>query len=266
MLPAQGIGQSLGEQQLTDVVLSGPPGNADAGDGQDAAPGVLTDIVGEAGAAQAAEKPPGVQALHGHEPQHRGLSGPLEGEDHIPLPLHPAQQLSGEEVPAAGEVLAQVIGQPLVHAGLDLERQVFRLEDGLVLRLAQVEVVVIDILLGHRVHQIGDVPVQVHRLPDTGGGDVLQMGGQGELHHPGGDGGVVGAAAGTPVGGAAEDNMGEGVDGVGLGCGAVGGGVGHHIAAHHDIDLPAGETLDRVLAEIFGVGDIHRKILRKMWT
>ena len=44
-----------------------------------------------------------------------------------------------------------------------------------VLGLPQIEAPLIDILLHHGVDQVGDIPVHVDILPDTGGADVLQL-------------------------------------------------------------------------------------------
>ena len=60
--------------------------------------------------------------------------------------------------------------------------------------------------------------------------------------------------------GAAEDHVVEGVDGVRLRRLAVGGGVGHHVAAHHDGDAAVRKRLTQ-LPQVGGVGDVHRKIL-----
>ena len=120
VFPAQRIGQCLCKQQLTDLRLPGAGGGEDAGNGQDAATGVLPDIIGEPGAAETLEKSAGIQALHGHKSQCRRFFGPLQGENHVPLAFHPLQQLAGELF-AVRKMLVEVAGQVAVHAGIDLE-------------------------------------------------------------------------------------------------------------------------------------------------
>ena len=104
----------------------------------------------------------------------------------------------------------------------------------------------IDEVLDHRVNEVGDVPVQVHILPDAGGADVLQVGGQLKLEHPAGDPQpLLGRQRGLSR--PAEDDVVHRVDGPGPRLRLVGGGMGHHIAPHHQIDLLVGKELPQAL-------------------
>ena len=47
----------------------------------------------------------------------------------------------------------------------------------LILRLPQIKALLINILLHHRIDQMGDIPVHVNIFPDAGGADILQLGG-----------------------------------------------------------------------------------------
>ena len=102
----------------------------------------------------------------------------------------------------------------------------------------------IDKVLDYRVDEVGDIPVQIHIFPDAGGADVLQVGGELQLDDLAGDG-IVQLGHRLPR--AAEDDVVHLMDGEGAGLGTVGGGVGHHIAAGHDIDLLPGEQLHQPL-------------------
>ena len=84
------------------------------------------------------------------------------------------------------------------------------------------------------------------------------MGRQLQLHHLAGDEAVVRLRHA----GAAEDHMVKGVDGVLLRRLPVGGGVGHHVGAHHDGHLPPREGRPQA-GQVLGVGDVHREVLRE---
>ena len=58
----------------------------------------------------------------------------------------------------------------------------------------------------------------------------------------------------------AEDDVVHGVDGPVPGRVLVGGGVGHHVAARHQVHLLIGEQLPQAL-EVCGVGDVHRDLV-----
>ena len=121
--------------------------------------------------------------------------------------------------------------------------------------------VLIDEVLDHRVDEVGNVPVQVHILPDAGGADVLQVGGQLELDHFSGDAQLLSLRQGG-LARPAEDDVVHGVDRPVHRGGLIGAGVAHHIAAHHQIDLLAGEELPQA-AQVPGVGQVHRDIVGK---
>ena len=60
--------------------------------------------------------------------------------------------------------------------------------------------------------------------------------------------------------GPAEDDVIHAVDGVGSGGSLIGGGIGYHITAGHQIDLAAGEQIYHPL-QIGGIGNVHRNIV-----
>ncbi len=141
-----------------------------------------------------------------------------------------------------------------------LKIQLLQAQQGLVLRLPEIQAVKVDKLLGHRVDEIGHVPALIDGLPNAGGADLLQMGGQLQLHHLSGNGAVVVNVPPSLV--PAEDDMIEGVDGILPGLRPVAGGPGHHVAARHDGHLPARES-GAERRQILWIGDVHRKILRE---
>ena len=259
VLLAQGQGQHLRQQELGQLLLAVAPGHKDAADDQGTAPTVAADHAGEGGAAQAGVELVGVQAAEGGEAQ--GCVRISPAEQH--------QVVSGPpQLPAQGARLRMALqhcgAQLLLHRRLQLqaadEYKILRAEHRLVLGLPEVQAAQVDELLGHRVHHVGDVPPLVDGLPDAGGADLLQVGGQGQLRYMAGDAAVVRLR--SPLGVAAEENVVKGVDGVLPGVLAVGGGPGHHIAARHDGHLPAGEGPAQI-GKVGGVGDVHREILGK---
>ena len=146
-----------------------------------------------------------------------------------------------------------------IRPGIVGKIQILRPQQGLVLRLPQIQPPPIDELLHRRIHQIADVPVGVHRLPDAGGADLLQRLRQRQLQYL-----AVNAAVAAPglLTGPAEDDVVKGMDGVRLHGLAIGGGVSHHVTSHGDGHLPSGEGLPQPM-EVLRVGDVHREILRE---
>ena len=214
------------------------PGHEDAADDQDPAAAVVPDQTREGGAAQASVELVGIQAAEGGEAQGRAGVPPAEHHQVVPRLFCLPAELPGLG-PAAQHGGAQLLLQLRRQLQTPDEHQVLRAEHRLVLGLPQVQAPQIDELLGHRVHQIGDVPALIDGLPDAGGADLLQVGGQGQLRHMAGDAAVVRPR--PPLDVPAEDDVVEGVDGVLPGLLAVGGGPRHHVAAHHHGHLPARE-------------------------
>ncbi len=201
----EGLGQHLGEQQV-QIVPQGVGGvRRRRGDEQGGPCRAQADAVGQAGVPQGAEEMGGGQVPEADKAQQLAL---LAGaQQHDPVPALEDAGADGLPVGAAG---GQVLHQPLVGLVDPLEGEGGGVDHGLVLAVPEVQAVLIDEVLDHRVDQVGDVPVQVHILPDAGGADVLQMGGQLELDDVAGDGQVVGEG-GLPR--PAEDDVVHGVDG-----------------------------------------------------
>ena len=172
------------------------------------------------------------------------VSGALQG---------PQQALG----PGGGAPVQQRLQLPVLRAAGD-KLQILCAQNRLILGLPQIQAVAIDEFLGHRIDQMGDVPVGVHRLPDAGGADLLQFLRQRQLQHMAAYAPIIRRHSPRP----AEDHMVKAVDGVCLRGLLIGGGMGHHIAAHHNGYLPPREGLSQT-AQVLGVGDIHRKVLRE---
>ena len=83
------------------------------------------------------------------------------------------------------------------------------------------------------------------------------MGGQLKMEHLAGDGQLFGQGL-LPR--PAEDHVVHPVDGPGPGGRLIAGGVGHHVAARHDIQLLVGEQLAQPV-QVVGVGDVHGDVV-----
>ncbi len=62
------------------------------------------------------------------------------------------------------------------------------------------------------------------------------------------------------VAGAAKDDVVQGVDGAGRRRRPVGGGVGHHVGAHRQVQLPAGKDLPQPV-QVLRRGQVHRDVV-----
>ena len=198
----------------------------------------------------------GIHAAIGGRPQHR-LVLPIGQQQHIiaALAQRPQHRLCG----GGRQSPAQHCVQALLLRSAGDKLQILRPQHGLIQRLPQIQAVAVDKFLGHGVNKMGDIPVSVHRLPDAGGADLLQLLWQGQLQHLAADAAVIPDHIGA---GPAEYHMVEAMDGIRLRGLAIRGGVGHHVAAHHNGYLPSRERPAQS-AQIFGVGNIHREILRE---
>ena len=253
---AEGAGQHLGHQQL-EAVPQGIAGvRRRGGDEQSGPRGAQADPVSQAGVPQGAEQLGGRQIAVAHIAQQRPALAATQEQDAVP-----AMEDAGADGlpvrPAGGQVGHQLLLR-LVHP---LEGEGPRVQQRLVLAVPEVQPVLIDEVLDHRVDEVGNVPVQVHILPDAGGADVLQVGRQLKLDHPAGDPQLLlGRQGGLPR--PAEYDVVHGVDGPGPRLHLVGGGMGHYVAAHHQIDLLVGEELPQAL-QVGGIGDIHWDVVGK---
>ena len=179
----QGAGERLGHQQLADVLPSaGAVQQIQSGQQLDLARRVLADIVRELRVSQDLIQPAGGDGPQGQEAQDPGASS------HIPQEAHavPGVQLRSAAalcLQGGGQLLPQLPVRP-GHMG---ELQIAGPEDLFVLGLPEIEAVAVDEVLHHRVDEARDVPPQVDVLPDAGGADVLQVGGQLQLDDAAGD-------------------------------------------------------------------------------
>ena len=238
---AEGPGQHLRHQQLKAV----PQGIAGirrrGGDEQGGPRGAQADPVGQAGVPQGAEQLGGRQIAVAHIAQRLFSPAPPQKQEAV-LPVEDAGADGLPVRPAGGQLIHQLLLR-LVHP---LEGEGPRVQQRLILAVPEVQPVLIDEVLDHRVDEVGDVPVQVHILPDAGGADVLQVGGQLKLEHPASDPQPL-LGRQRRLSRPAEDNVVHRVDGPGPRLRLVGGGMGHHIAAHHQIDLLVGKELPQAL-------------------
>ncbi len=132
--------------------------------------------------------------------------------------------------------------------------------NGLIFRLPQIQPLMVDILLDHRIDEAGDIPVLINVLPDLSGADVLQALGQLQLLHLSGDAFIDLSRPG--VTGPAEDQMVEAMDGIFLWLLFIGAGVMDHVRSRHDIDLLLRKDLPKPL-KIRRIGDIDGDIVGK---
>ena len=234
---SESLGQYLGKEEL-EIVLEGIGGvGHGGGDDEGGARRAQADAVGQLRIPQGPKELRGGEIPEAEEAQQLVLGAGAQQKQPVPAPENPLPQ--GVPVGAAGGELLdhQLVG--LVHP---LEGQVARPQHRLVLAVPQVQAVLVDKVLDHRVDEIGDIPVQVHVFPNAGGADVLQVGGQLELDHVALEIELLGAGQGGLARPAEDDEI-HGVDGPGTRGFLEGGGVAHHVAAHHQINLLAGEEL-----------------------
>ena len=256
-LRLQGVGEHLTDQQLGIVLLLLLFGGQ-AGDEQSFTSRPQAHLVRQIGVLKRGVEV-GCRQIAEAEPTQHGLPALPTVAQHqqlVPVPEDSGPQALPLPVPSS-DIGHQQGVRPL-HP---LEGQVPGVEQGLVLGVAEVQAVLIDEVLDHRVDEGGDVPVHVHVLPDTGRADVLQVGGQLELDHFSGDAQLLSLRQGG-LARPAEDDVVHGVDRPVHRGGLIGAGVAHHIAAHHQIDLLAGEELPQA-AQVPGVGQVHRDIVGK---
>ena len=140
-----------------------------------------------------------------------------------------------------------------------------RLDDRLEFRLVQIESVVVDIFLDHRVDQVRDVAALVDVFPDPAGGDLLQFRRKLQLDEPAGDAvqhaGIV-AGVRFPVPHPPDDDVVHGPYLVVMGALLVEGGVGDDVRAHHQVDLPSREHGLQPL-QVLRIARIDRYLVRK---
>ena len=256
VLPAEGGGQHLRQQELAEVQLPLALGDEQTAEQQGTSSGVLADDAAEGRVVQPRKQVLGVQTAVGRGAQHLAADAVAQQHELVAAVHQTAAHGGGR----GGEDPLKQGVCPFLRAGAGDEGQILGPQHRLVLRLPQVQSLPVDELLRHGVDEVGYIPVGVHRLPDAGGADLLQLGRQRQLHHMAGDAAVV-RRLGARLG-AAEDHMVEGVDGVRRGRFAVGGGVGYHVAAHHDGYAPSRKCLPQT-AQVVGIGDVHREILRE---
>ena len=138
------------------------------------------------------------------------------------------------------------------------------LQHVLVRRLPQIQAFLIDIVLRHRVDEIGNIPVKVNILTNPGGTDVLVIFFQSQRDHFSGnriDPGVLRTAF-LFLGFSGKDNMVHPVDGILCRRLPIAGGVTDHVGSDRDIEFPSLEGLLQS-PHIVIVRDVHGKIIRK---
>ena len=133
-----------------------------------------------------------------------------------------------------------------------------------ILRFAQIKAVFINIILCHRVNEVGNIAVIVNVFPNARRTDVLKMRRQFQFNNAalyGGIGIVVPLRAALSAFPPKQD-MREGMDGVFLRFFAVRRSVLHHIAPRHHIDLFLRKQSPQLL-QIGRVGNVYRNIFRE---
>ncbi|CAN4002819.1 DUF4406 domain-containing protein, partial [Dysosmobacter welbionis] len=250
---SQGAGEGLCHQQLAHIIAAaGAAGGVKSGEQLNPPRRVLADIVRQLRVPQGLIQPAGVHGPQGQKTQHPG-AGSRVPQDAEAVPGVDLRRL----LPPLKRYLRQLLPQVPVRLGDVGELQIPRPEDPLVLGLPEIEAVAVDEVLYHRVNEGGDVPSQVDVLPDAGGADVFQMGGQLQLDDAAGDAAQI--CVDLPslrVAGAAEDDVVHGVDGPRHRCRLVGGGVGYHVRAHRQVQLPAGKDLPQPV-QVLRRGQVH---------
>ena len=136
--------------------------------------------------------------------------------------------------------------------------ELLRLQQPLELGCPEIEAVLIDIGLDYRIHQHGNIQIFIHIFADSGGGDRLVIGRQGQQHQLAADDVFQRLGIGIrflPV----EDHMVILCRGTGT-VGLVGRGVADHITACRQIQLPAREqSLQQ--GQIGGDGNIDGNLI-----
>ena len=256
LLP-QGQGQDLRQEQLTQIQLPDAFGDVNAADDQHPPAGLPADEGCQLGVAQPREKAGGLQALKAGKAQ--GCLAPAEDAQMVPQPPQGPEKALRLRISRQNRGTQGRLRLP-IQLQAPLEIQLLQAQQGLVLGLPEIQAVKVDKLLGHRVDEVGHVPALIDGLPNAGGADLLQMGGQLQLYHLSANGAVVVKVPPSLV--PAEDDMIECVDGILPRLRPVTGGPGHHVAARHDGHLPVRES-GAECRQILRIGDVHRKILRE---
>ena len=153
------------------------------------------------------------------------------------------------------QILLQMVEQEGIHGAV--------LGSPLVHGLHRVEAFFVDVILDHRIHEVGDILVVADVVPDAGGTHILKIRGQLQVQHfalePFRSGAPVRPC---PLRVAGEEDMGEGVDRILAGLRAVCRRIFHHIAAGDDIDLFPGEACPQP-GQVPGIGDVDRHVRRE---
>ena len=99
----------------------------------------------------------------------RGIS---QHDQILSVPANPCEDRIPVRV-AGKNRICKLLQDLLILTGLIIESNGFRANDRLELRLTQVQTIVVNVLLHHRIDQIGDVAVVIDVLADSCRADVL---------------------------------------------------------------------------------------------
>ena len=250
-----GPGQHFRQKKLTHVIVSaGGPDGVQSRQQSDSARRPLPDSVCQFSAAEGVIQPAGVDGPQGQKAQDPAVGAGVPQDAH----LVPGVRLGGTGVlyrfpqRSPQGVVRLLYGLKVQHTGPN---------QMLVLGLPQVQAVAEDEILHRGVDEVGDVPPQVDVLPDAGGADVLQMGGELQLDDRSLNGAEVRVdLPALGVAGAAEDDVVQGVDGAGCGRRFIGRGVCHYVGTDSQIQLPPGEHLPQAV-QVGGSCQVHGNVV-----
>ena len=173
---------------------------------------------------------------------HRPVFAHLIAQNHQPVAA--AVQLLEDGLPVR-LILQQRPGQLFFHAGIRrvrfLEADRPGIDERLILRLPEIQSVIVDIFLYHRVDQIGNIPVHIDVFPDSGGGNLHQLFRKLQLHQFSPD-----LAHHIPVilgihlfiADPTEGDVIHAPDHVIVGAFFIEGSVGYDVRTHHQVELP----------------------------
>ena len=243
---SEGIHDKLCQQQLLRIMDFRPLFPVESRDEQHIRGGSGPDHIADPDISQHA-----VQFLRGQILKsgkcHRPVIVHLVAENHQPVPAAVQRLQYGLPV---GQRSEKSLLQLLLHAGIGRIRLLKGdgpgIDERLIFRLSEIQSVIIDVFLHHRIDKIGDIPVHIDIFPDSGGGDLHQLLRKFQLdelspdllHH-------IPVVPGIHflVSDSAEGDVIHFPDDLIARILLIEGGVGDDVGAHHQVELPVREYL-----------------------